>query len=249
LASYWNQLNTDLKSVAASGWNAELIPDDEILESQFPDVLKELRTNEARKEELDALFAEVNELDEDVWQEEDYEVWPSKELKEHKEAIKAINVELKETQKEIKLLKQRIKAGATGLEEQLLKLESQTAPSLLERVGGEALRIFKHTALEEELKQCKKVIREIKAKKQDLVDQARLLITPEEAKELIIKRWKLTLHQTINGYLQTHKRQLLQAIENLWDKYTIPLHGILSEREKETELLNKFLVELGYENI
>ena len=36
LAAYWNELNIDLKSVAASGWNAELIPDDEILESQFP---------------------------------------------------------------------------------------------------------------------------------------------------------------------------------------------------------------------
>jgi type I restriction enzyme M protein len=70
-ASYWNSIYTDIKSVDASGWNAELIPDDEILESQFPDVLKELRTNEARKEELEAMFAEVNELEEDVWTEED----------------------------------------------------------------------------------------------------------------------------------------------------------------------------------
>jgi type I restriction enzyme M protein len=55
---------TDIKSVDASGWNAELIPDDEILESQFPEVLKELKANEARREELEAKFAEVNELEE-----------------------------------------------------------------------------------------------------------------------------------------------------------------------------------------
>jgi len=101
--------------------------------------------------------------------------------------------------------------------------------------------------LEEELKQCKKVIKEIKDKKQNLVDVARMQIPPEAAKELILKRWNHVLHQTINGYLQAHQRRLQQAIELLWDKYTTPLHRILSEREKETELLNSFLMELGYE--
>lgn len=247
LAAYWSELNTDLKSVAASGWNAELIPDDEILESQYPDVLTELRENEARRDELQAMFSEVNELEDDVWQEEDYEVWRSKELKEQKELIKTINVELKEAQKEIKMLKQRIKSGAVGLEEQLFKLEKVLAPSLLERASAEVNRIAKHTELEEELKLCKKRIKEIKDRKQALVDSARILITPNEAKELILNRWKLTLHKTINGYLQNHSRQLLQAVENLYDKYTTPLHSILNEREKETELLNAFLVEMGYE--
>lgn len=247
LAAYWSELNTDLKSVAASGWNAELIPDDEILESQYPDVLTELRENEARRDELQAMFSEVNELEDDVWQEEDYEVWRSKDLKEQKELIKTINVELKEAQKEIKMLKQRIKAGAVGLEEQLFKLEKVLAPSLLERASAEVNRIAKHTELEEELKLCKKRIKEIKDRKQALVDSARILITPNEAKELILNRWKLTLHKTINGYLQNHSRQLLMAVESVYDKYTIPLQSILNEREKETKLLNGFLIELGYE--
>ena len=247
LASYWNELTTDLKSVAASGWNAELIPDDDILESQFPEVLTELRVNESRKEELEAIFKEVNELEEGVWNEDDYEVWPKDELKEHKEQIKSLNAELKEANKEIKLIKKRIKAGAEGLEQQLHKLETVLVPSLLERAEGEAARIARHTELETELKECSKIIREIKNKKQDLVDQARLLISPDEAKELILNRWNRTLHQTVNGYLHNHQRQLLQAIESLWDKYTVPLHSILSEREKETQLLNTFLSELGYE--
>ncbi|MDP2856251.1 MAG: class I SAM-dependent DNA methyltransferase, partial [bacterium] len=111
LASYWSRLNTDLKSVAASGWNAELIPDDEILESQFPEVLKELRINEARKEELETIFKDVNELEEDVWQEEDYDVWPTKDLKEFKEGIKTLKGEHKEADKELKNLQKRIKAN------------------------------------------------------------------------------------------------------------------------------------------
>lgn len=258
-ASYWNSIYTDIKSVDASGWNAELIPDDEILESQFPEVLKELRTNEARKEELEAMFAEVNELEEGVWTEEDYEVWQKDELKEHKEAIKALKGERKEADREHKNIKKRITANEKALKQNpalaaeidTLKTEAEKYSNEITRldalIAADEERIAKHTALEEELKQCKKVIKEIKDKKQNLVEQARLLITPEEAKELILKRWQNVLHQTINGYLQTHSRQLLIAIEHLHSKYTNPLHSILEERETETQLLNTFLMELGYE--
>ena len=258
-ASYWNSIYTDIKSVDASGWNAELIPDDEILESQFPDVLKELRSNEARKEELEAMFAEVNELEEGVWTEEDYEVWQKDELKEHKEGIKALKGERKEADREYKNIKKRITANekaskknpALATEIATLKTEAEKYSNEIIRldamIGADEERIARHTALEEELKQCKKVIKEIKDKKQNLVEQARLLITPEEAKELILKRWQSILHQTINGYLQTHSRQLLIAIEHLYSKYTTPLHSILEARETETQLLNTFLMELGYE--
>jgi len=258
-ASYWNSIYTDIKSVDASGWNAELIPDDEILESQFPEVLKELRSNEARKEELEAMFAEVNELEEGVWTEEDYEVWQKDELKEQKEAIKALKGERKEADREFKNIKKRITANEKALKQNpalaaeiaTLKTEAEKYSYEITRldalIAADEERIAKHTALEEELKQCKKIIKEIKDKKQNLVEQARLLITPEEAKELILKRWQTVLHQTINGYLQTHSRQLLIAIEHLYSKYTSPLHSILEAREKETQLLNSFLMELGYE--
>lgn len=258
-ASYWNSITNDIKSVDASGWNAELIPDDEILESQFPEVLKELKENEARRDELQAKFDEVNELEDDVWNEEDYEVWRSKELKDHKEAIKAVKGERKEAGKEFTLLVKRIKANEKALKQQpqladeiaQLKTEAAKYEAELQRLDNlietEENRMAKHTELEEELKACKKKVKEIKDHKQDLVDKARLLITPEEAKELIMKRWLRTLQQTVNEYLQSHQRQLLQAVENVWEKYTVPLHSVLEEREKETELLNSFLIELGYE--
>ena len=94
---------------------------------------------------------------------------------------------------------------------------------------------------------CKRKIKEIKDRKQALVDQARLLITPDEAKELIMQRWLRTLQQTVNDYLQAHQRQLLQAIENVWEKYTTTLQNILSDRETQTELFDAYLLELGYE--
>lgn len=79
------------------------------------------------------------------------------------------------------------------------------------------------------------------------MDTARLLISPEAAKTLILTRWNTILMQTIQGYLQTHSRNLLQSIEKIYAKYTTPLHSLLSKRESETQLLNTFLKELGYE--
>ncbi len=62
-AAYWDYLTTDLKSVSASGWNSELIPEDEILESQFPEILAELNNCEMRKNGIEAMFNTVNELE------------------------------------------------------------------------------------------------------------------------------------------------------------------------------------------
>ena len=61
MARYVDSLKTDLKSVAASGWGAELIPEDEILQSEFPELVEELTTKRARIDEVRALFAAADE--------------------------------------------------------------------------------------------------------------------------------------------------------------------------------------------
>jgi type I restriction enzyme M protein len=109
-AGFWNDIFNDLRSVAASGWNAELIPDDEILQSQFPEVIKELNDCIAKRDELEALFNEVNDLEEGAWNEEEYEVFPKGELAEVKTTIKNLGAELKELKRDIKNKTKQIKA-------------------------------------------------------------------------------------------------------------------------------------------
>jgi len=104
-----------------------------------------------------------------------------------------------------------------------------------------------HTELEQELKECNTLIRAIEQQKDELVEQAREKISDEEAKELIMARWFRTLQSTINSYLEIHSRNLQQAIEAMYDKYTVTLSDILKERDKATTELNKYLKELGYE--
>lgn len=86
LASYTKRLEADLKSVAASGWGAELIPDDQILQSQFPEVLAQLERDRARVLELTALFDAAD--DEEAEPDEESGVLPSAEVKRMKAELK-----------------------------------------------------------------------------------------------------------------------------------------------------------------
>ena len=251
-ASYWNSLFTDLRSVSASGWNAELIPDEEILESQFPEVLKELRDNEARRDELDALFKEVNELEEGAWSEEDYEVFPKDELAEVKAGIKTLGGERKELERDIKNKEKQVKAlkkadePYKAVENEIVSLKIEVE-ELTARIAEEEKRIVRHAELDAELKVCKKIIKEIKEKKEKLVEEARKKIDEAEAKKLILARWERTLYATVEEYLAQYSRALRASLENLWEKYDQPLHCILKERDEASRELAGYLKELGYE--
>ena len=251
-ANYWNTLFTDLRSVAASGWNAELIPDEEILQSQFPEVLKELKDNEARRDELDALFKEVNELEEGTWSEEDYEVFPKVELSEVKAGIKTLGGELKEIWRDIKNKEKQVKAlkkagePYKAVENEIAKLMPK-ATGLTARIAEEEKRITRHVELVAELKTCKKIIKEIKEKKEKLVEEARKKIDEAEAKKLILARWERTLYATVEEYLFQYSRSLRSKLENLWEKYHQPMHSILKKRDEASAKLAGYLKELGYE--
>lgn len=247
-AAYWDTLSSDMKSVSASGWNAELIPQDDILKSQFPDVLEELKANEATRDEVEAMLKEVNDLEEDEYSEEDYEVYPKSVLKEYKDQLKEINREIRAANREIKNLNMRIKVvddDKTLLAEKA-DLKKQVVEYEVAKVQIEQ-KLAGHIEYETKLKEAKKVIKEIKARQEELVAKARGKITSEEAKELILARWKEVLHTTIMSYVADYKREFLRKLENLYEKYTVTINEILEEREKESAQLDGFLRELGYE--
>ncbi len=60
-AHWLDDLKADLKSIAASGWWLELIPDADILESRFPEILAEMKKKRLRLAELAALFSAAGE--------------------------------------------------------------------------------------------------------------------------------------------------------------------------------------------
>jgi type I restriction enzyme M protein len=221
-ANYVNELKADLKSIAASGWGPELIPDDEILISQFPEILEQLEKDRARLAELEALFAAAAE--EDFEDTDDTGVLPSDE-------VKALKAEIKEANTEAKLAKR----------------EKKDATKFIERVKVAEAALVRHKALEDEAKKLKADIRATENKKEELVEAAREKISRDEAKKVILERLQRQLINTYAAYIRADQRACVAAIENLWNKYAITARQIEKQRDEAAGKLKKFLVELGYE--
>lgn len=222
-ANYFKLLASDFKSIAASGWGPELIPDDDILQSQFPQVLAELEQQHARLAELQALFAAASE--EDFEDSEDTGVLPADE-------VKALKASLKEAKGMIKLAKRDSAFGNwQSHQQEAARIEAQLA---------------RHKALEDEAKGLKAAIRSTESKKYELVEQARLKISKEEARDVIVERLGKVLFESYRQYLRADQRACIAAIENLWSKYAVTAKQIEAERDEAAKALQAFLVELGY---
>jgi type I restriction enzyme M protein len=130
LAKYFEFFKPDFKSIAFSGWGAELIPDDEILQSQFPEVLAEMEQKRLRLAELTALFAAADE--EDYEDSDDTGVLPGDE-------VKALKAELKETNARARLAKREQDKGDWS--------------AYMAEVAEIETRLVRHKALEDEARQ------------------------------------------------------------------------------------------------
>lgn len=286
LADWFKTLEADFKSVAASGWNAELIPDEVLFASQCADVVEELESKQARISELQAFV--------DTADEEDYEptdenpALPSQYVKQLKDGLKGhkatINTSLAVLKAQIKdaliqlknsaELPKGIKQGdfSKGLtskemnfavHSEILDLADELGIQLdsLERIKEHArkgamaaaeataieTKLAAHKALEDELKQLKAEIKETEKHRDELLEAARAAITPEQAKELILERFKTELDCQYQSYVRALLLDRIAAIENLHRKYQVTAKSIITKREQEASKLAGFMKELGYE--
>jgi len=223
-ANFYKLLAADFKSIAASGWGAELIPDEEILQSQFPQVLAELEQQHSRLAELQALFASASE--EDFEDTDETGVLPA-------DQVKAMKATLKEARGMVKLARRDTAFG-----------DWQNHQRKAERIEAQLAR---HKALEDEAKMLKVAIKSTAARKDELVEQARLKISQDEARQVIIERIGSVLFDSYRQYLRADQRACIAAIENLWGKYAVTARQIEAERDEAAQVLQAFLVELGYE--
>lgn len=286
-ANYLDTLKADFKSIAASGWGAELIPDEEILQSQFPDILGEQEQAQTRLAELQALFAAANE--EEFEDSDDTGVLPSEEVKSKKDDLKAANGEWKAQLKLIKSLAgnlyielkalpepppmekksyyctagfsqkdpqftngQRIVSLAmeTGhLSEYLTPLKDAilAGEHAYQQAANITTSLERHKVLEDEVKTLRATIKGIEGKRDELVQSARIKISTDEARSVIIQRLRQTLMDIYETYLRADQRACIRAIENLWGKYAVTAKEIEAERDAASRQLQAFLVELGYE--
>ncbi len=222
LASYFELFKPEFKSIAFSGWGPELIPDDEILQSQFPEILADMEQKRIRLTELSALFAAADE--EEYEDSDETGVLPDTE-------VKALKTELKEANAQAKLAKREKRDPSK------FKVRAQAAEQ----------RLAKHRALEDEARQLKSDMRATEKKKEELVAAAREKINRDEARRVILDLLRRILIQTHESYLRADQRACLGALENLHAKYAVTAKAIEAKRDAEAAKLKNFLAELGYE--
>lgn len=221
-ARYVDDLKADLKSIAASGWGPELIPDDEIIQSQFPELLAEMERKRLRLAELTALFAAADE--EDYEDSDDIGVLPGEQVKQLKAEIKDANAQAK-----------------------LANREKRDPSKFSAHVEAVEKRLERYKKLEDEAKQLKSDLRANEKKQEELVTAARAKIDREEARRVILDRLHRLLVDTYESYLRADQRACLAALENLHAKYAVTAKMIESERDTTAKKLQRFLTELGYE--
>lgn len=71
-------------------------------------------------------------------------------------------------------------------------------------------------------------------------------LTDEQAKTLILKKLHDLATAELHRYLNAEKRQLIAALENLWNKYAVSSQALEDERRKTLKTLGEFMAGLGY---
>ena len=109
-----------------------------------------------------------------------------------------------------------------------------------------AMRLERHKALEDEGKALKADLRAAEKKQEELVAQARAKITPDEARDVLLERFRRKLVDTYRAYLDADRRAVTAAVENLHDKYAVTVREIETARDKAAVELGAYLKALGY---
>lgn len=285
LADWFKTVEADLKSVAASGWNAELIPDEVLFASQCGEIVEELAEKRARINELQGWFDAAGE--EDYEPSEDNPVLPANYASELKEELKAAKSQIATY---VQTLKYQIKDAFTEIAATVplksrkasdyhqglttkelnfavyseilalaahhgLTLSNQTLITNLATQGLQAaLRVNEieqtlaaYRSVEVELKTLKAEIKETERLQEQLLQSARESIMSEEAKSLILARFKRELDSNYQGYVRSLLLVRIAAIENLHRKYQVTAKAITKLRDQAAQQLADYLKELGYE--
>ena len=158
-----------------------------------------------------------------------------KTIKEVKTTLKVLGDEL-----EFKILLKRQGADDVKAEsQQLLTTIKAQLPSLSEAKKEEKKQI---TALRKDQMALTARVQRADQLLADIGGQ----LTDEQAKTLILKKLHDLATAELHRYLNAEKRQLVAALENLWNKYAVSSKALEDDRSKTLKTLDAFMAGLGY---
>ncbi|MDQ1591626.1 MAG: type restriction enzyme protein [Pyrinomonadaceae bacterium] len=170
-------------------------------------------------------------------------------IKESEDRIAEMKKELKRQQAELNRKLRFKRDGVDDAREELEKLLAQNTRTTEELVGKSISDKKAQKERERKLAAMKRdretLQRKIAGLDAELVAIGGV-ITPEEAKRLILKKLYDSIANELTRYLNTEKRALVSVFEKLWDKYAISARAIEAERDETMRELGEYLTKLGY---
>lgn len=179
------------------------------------------------------------------------------EKEDSNKLLKTTNAEIEKLDKDIEKLisffkadlkdtadYEKIKKSLTTLEKQLKKDKSN--PEKLQSIL-EAKKQFKEITKPYNAALKNKTIIQAKLDSLDnILKEIGGVISTEEAQKLILKKHFDIINNQLQRYLNTEKRSLISAYENLWNKYAVSAESIEEKRTETMAELNDFLTALKY---
>jgi type I restriction enzyme M protein len=102
-------------------------------------------------------------------------------------------------------------------------------------------------AIKKDLAAMRKDIKKLEAALLDRLDEVRAGLGAVEIQAMVLDLFHADLAVQLDRYVGAHRQQIVEAVENWWDKYKVTLQDIEGERDGAARRLKKYLDELGYQ--
>jgi len=145
---------------------------------------------------------------------------------------------------------EKLEARRLEIDNRLVAAEPETDEEGNEMEVDEenALTDAEKKALKAELRNIKKTLKEKQEQKEREVDALRSTLTEDQCKKLILDHLKQTLQVELNRYIGWQERQIVQVLENWWEKYRVTWEELSKEKITSEKQLVSYLDKLGYAN-
>ena len=211
----------DLKTIVATGWSANIIPDDYLLEAFFQKEMARIDELESRVGELDAELTELLETT---------ELEPEVDEEGKEKAVTAAQA--------IRVAKEESAAIAYAENAEAARLRA-LAESIAQK--DKDLRAAKSELNKETVRLFGKLDKDGNLKTRGLIHEKRETLGEEEAKPLILKKLHDVIADELYRYQNAQIRVVIFLFENLWDKYFIPMAEMDTKRKSAVSKLNRYL--------
>lgn len=237
----------------------DAIREHKLVRRLLPDYLREVEdaaAEVARIEEEKAAFergpddGSATESEEGEAEERNYAKELKDELKELKASI-ANQLDRIKTLKAGKKEKESIACAeaagkdAAPLRAELAKLEAEIATVVAEMDDIKA-RLAPYDELCEKVSEVRKKLRELEEALLARLESARGMLSAVQVRELVLDLSREALVRVLTAGITAHRQQVIAAVENLWDKYSVSLAAREKNRSHVTGKLDEMLKELGY---